>query len=72
LRPTCWRTPTGLRETRSAGQGTAEGMVSMAAVKHEGVVKLPNADETFSLGTNDTDVIGWLMASHDLNEHWRL
>lgn len=136
---------TGLREARSMREGTAEGMVSAAAVKHEGIdffhshqdrlsvprlyaaygvgrrayvdaswdyrfvddsrtgkangpgdlrlatqveigrrawrptylavrvmVKLPNADETLSLGTNETDVIGWLLASHDLNAHWRL
>ena len=136
---------TGLRDAHSLPEGTAEGMVSMAAVKHQGIdffhshqdrlsvprfyasyaigprasvdaswdyrfvddsrtgkangpgdlrlstqvefgrhawprtyvaarvmVKLPNADETLSLGTNETDVIGWLLASHDLTEHWRL
>jgi hypothetical protein len=36
------------------------------------LVKLPNADETLSLGTNETDVLGWIIASHGIFANWRV
>ena len=36
------------------------------------LLKAPNADDTLSLGTNETDVIGLVLVTHTLNERWDL
>lgn len=35
-------------------------------------VKVPNADETLSLGTNETDILGMIVATHTLTARWDL
>jgi len=45
---------------------------SATAIAARAAVKIPNADETLSLGTNETDVIGLIVVTHTLTERWDL
>jgi hypothetical protein len=43
-----------------------------AAIAARAAVKIPNADENLSLGTNETDVIGLIVVTRTLTERWDL